>query len=107
MEENGPNTAAESEARRMMLLNDYANKLAAADIARKVTELMDQKRGTDQAATICMTVNMIKYSLDRVCDHACKEINDAETFTGMLDAFQKYARPIMRIADILEEAGAV
>lgn len=99
--------AMESEARRMMLLNDYANKLAAADLARKATEHMDQKRGTDQAATICMTVNMIKYSLDRVCDHACKEINDAETFTGMLDAFQKYARPIMRIADILEEAGAV
>lgn len=106
MEENRVNTAAESESRRMMLLNDYANK-AAADMERKGTELMDQKRGTDQAATICMTVNMIKYSLDRVCDHACKEINDAETFTGMLDAFQKYARPIMRIADILEEAGAV
>ena len=35
MEENRPNAAAESEARRMMLLNDYANKAAAQDMAEQ------------------------------------------------------------------------
>ena len=46
MEENRVNTEAESEARRMMLLNDYANKLCAQYMAdERLQGKADRQKG--------------------------------------------------------------